>query len=198
MRDSAKRDALISIVALTAVVGGFLLLVYLPVQRACAQLQTESSAAQASIAEIPKRVMELEQLNQAIQQRLDYLSRQAHRLPRQPDLHRVVHGVSEMARTHGLQVTRLEPLEVERRSSHAVHPFRVTLRGPFSGTAAFLAGLERQSRLLTVEELRFAQDEQSVIPGILGDIKFAVYTNYDDFADFAENNDRSERVGDDS
>lgn len=197
MKDPVRRDTILTVVGFSLIAAFFVFGIYLPGQKAAAELRTEIATLQRSIRDVPDRVEELRSLREAIREREDYIRGTERLIPGRGNVDRVLAEVSQFAQSSHLTVTRLEPLEVVKRASYRVLPFRIQFRGRFAGVMRLLSGLERHKRLFAVEKLLLEQPRGPTERVIEGEIDFSVYARPAGDADSAENDaNRDRRVAD--
>lgn len=188
MIDQVRRDSMLTVVGLSLLVAVFLFLVYLPGRKVSAAVERETAQAEQSIREIPRRIAELESLQQDIRTRNEYLHKTRRLLPRNADLHTVIRQVAYLANNSGLMVTRLEPVSVVEHDSYRTMPFRLSFKGRFRGMAMFLRGLEGRDRLFTVESFSLKLGNERAGDEIEADLHFSVYSRSEENAENGENN----------
>lgn len=194
MKDTARRDSLLTVIGLALLVAFFMFFVYLPNQRAAAKLKREIAAAEQSIRDIPLRLAELESLGKELALRGGHLRETERLMPTDADVHILVRQVADLAENSGLTVTQLKPLPKTVHQSYQALPFQVGFRGGFRGIAMFLKGLEAEERLFTVEELSLAAENEQTGRSVNADMHFSVYVRCAESSESADNDASSYRL----
>jgi len=130
MKDSGKKDSILTVAGLLLLVGVFIFVFYLPGKKVGAQIQNEMTAAERDIQSVPTRVAELEMLHKKINDQQKYLERTEPAFPEQVDLHAVVERVSNMAKNNQLKISRMELSNLKATKSS---PFTRRFPGHFRG-----------------------------------------------------------------
>ena len=189
MKDSLKRDNLLTIVGTVVTVGFFVLVVYLPGERACQAARSEISVANRTIDATPLLILESAHLEQKRGERLDALRKLDRLLDDENELHGVLQKVANLAHTAGLKMDRIQPQPTIDRETYRVVPFQVTISGNFRRIAQFLHGLESQPTLFSVERFIVKCEFEQAGEALKADLTFSVFVKRASFAGFAEKND---------
>ena len=189
MKDSLKRDNLLTIVGTVVAVGFFVLVVYLPGERACQAARSEISVANRTIDATPMLILEAAQLEQKRGERLVALRQLDRLLDDENELHGVLQKVANLAHSAGLKMDRIQPQPAINRETYRVVPFQVTISGNFRRIAQFLHGLESQPTLFSVERFSVKCESEQASEALKADVTFSVFVKRASFAGFAEKND---------
>ncbi len=188
MKGSLKRDNLLTIVGTVLTVGFFVLVVYLPGERACQAARNEITIANRTIDATPMLMLEASQQEQKRGQRLEALRQLDRLLDDENELHGVVHKVANLAHSAGLKMDRIQPLPAVNRETYRVVPFQVTISGNFRRIAQFLHGLESQPTLFSVERFSVKCETEQAGDALKADMTFSVFVKRASFAGFDEKN----------
>ena len=172
---TVSRERMLLGLTLAGLTAAFLAAVLLPGRRSEAALRAEIELAQADIARGPAVLEQLRQANQQIAAQQKYLAaaRAAIPLGENPG---VLGHLSRVALANRLRVVRLEPETSLPHASYVAHPYRLEFRGDFGSLMAFLRGLEQESRLFAITELRAHQaPNRTGWVDLEGSLQFAVY-----------------------
>lgn len=191
MKDTQRRDSLLTVMGLAVLVAAFVFLLYLPGRRRADSLRQEMQQADQVIRDVPLRLAELESLNGEIARRTAYLAETQPLFLSDAGQQTIVGQVAELARQAGLTIARQEPLPLVEHKSFRAMPFRVTIHGSFQGICQFLYGLERQEHLITVDELTFHAQSRQTAQAVLAEVSFSVYVMNGNRADSRDNDDSS-------
>ncbi len=189
MKDSLKRDNLLTIVGTVVAVGFFVLVVYLPGERACQAARNEITVANRTIDATPMLMMEASQHEQKRGERLEALRKLDRLLDDENELHGVLQKVANLAHSAGLKMDRIQPQPAINRETYRVVPFQVTISGNFRRIAQFLHGLESQPTLFSVERFSVKCESEQANEALKADLTFSVFVKRASFAGFAEKND---------
>jgi Tfp pilus assembly protein PilO len=187
MKDPVHRDCVLTISGLSLMAGIFVFAIYLPAHRACLRIRQEIAAAEQAVHEVPLRVAELDMLQQQLAKREKYLRQTATLFPEGASIHQVVQDIAHLARNSALEINRLEPLPPEQLQSYERLSFRVSFRGSFRALTTFCKGLESQTLLVAVDQIKLASESGVNAKGVQGDVVFSVYVKFNDFSKIAEN-----------
>ena len=189
MKDSLQRDNLFSIVGTVAIVGFFVLVVYLPGERACQAARREITVANRTIDSAPMLIQQAamryeKQAEQELAiQKIDRL------LDDENELHGVLEKVANLAHAAGLKMDRIQPLATVTRETYRVVPYQVTISGNFRRIAHYLRGLESQPALFAVERLQLKSESERNSDILKADLTFSVFVKRASLADFSEKGD---------
>lgn len=184
-----SREHLVTILLLAGLTGTFVAAVNLPGRRAEASMKHEITRAEGEIARGPQALARYKAEHAELDRRLRYLADSADAFT-PADPHELLGRISRLAGSSRLAVKRLEPEPARPRASYVEYPFRLEYRGDVPSLAAFLGGLEADRRLFAVEELSIKPPADPASPESLeGTLRFAVFAEREDAADFAEEGD---------
>ncbi|MFM9961222.1 MAG: type 4a pilus biogenesis protein PilO [Planctomycetaceae bacterium] len=189
MKDTLKRDNLLTIVGTVLAVGFFVLVLYLPNERACQAARNEITVANRTIEAAPTLILEAAQHEQKRDDRHAALKQLDHLLDDEDELHGVLQKVASLAHSAGLKLDRIQPLTATNRETYRVVPFQVTISGNFRRIAQFLHGLESQTTLFSVERFSVKCESEQASEALKADVTFSVFVKRASFAGFAEKND---------
>lgn len=188
MKGSLKRDNLLTIVGTILTVGFFVLVVYLPGERACQAARNEITIANRTIDATPMLMLEASQQEKKRGERLAALRQLDRLLDDENELHGVVHKVANLAHSAGLKMDRIQPQPAVNRETYRVVPFQVTISGNFRRIAQFLHGLESQPTLFSVERFSVKCETEQASDALKADLTFSVFVKRASFAGFDEKN----------
>ncbi|MBC7816301.1 MAG: type 4a pilus biogenesis protein PilO [Planctomycetaceae bacterium] len=194
MKDSLKRDNLLTIVGTVLTIGFFVMVVHLPGERACQAARSEITVANRTIDAAPMLMMEASQHEQTRGKRLAALRQLDRLLDDENELHGVVQKVANLAHSAGLKMDRIQPQPAINRETYRVVPFQVTISGSFRRIAQFLHGLESQPTLFSVERFNVKCETEQASEALKADLTFSVFVKRASFAGFDEKNDSSNQT----
>ena len=189
MKVTTSRDSLLMIAGIGALSIAFLWGVFLPGTRKAAAIEREIDAAEQAIRSIPLEIAKRESLHRTIATREETLCSYAPAVPDRAEIPAVIRQVARLAENARLKVTRLEPLAPVEHASYREFPIRMTLSGPFTGIAAFLHGLEMQTRLFRFGAYTLKGETERSRGNTEADVDFSVFAVRTENADSAENNE---------
>lgn len=190
MKDSLQRDNLMSIAGTAAIVGFFVLVVYLPSERACQAARREITVANRTIDSAPMLIQQAALQHGKRTEQEAALLKLDRLLDDENELHGVLQKVANLARSAGLKMDRIQPLTTVTRETYRVVPYQVTISGNFRRIAQFLHGIESQPTLFTVERLQLKSGESEQASEILkADLTFSVFVKRASFVGFSEKGD---------
>jgi Tfp pilus assembly protein PilO len=187
MKTNARRDSLLTIIGLAALVVGFLFVVYFPGRQAAAKTRAEIQQSEQSIRDLPLRIAELESLKKEVSRRQEFLNRTESLLPSEVDLHELLGHVAKLAGETNLEVTQTKLLDPVEYVSYRAIPIQVGFRGRFSDVMRFIRGLEKQERLCTFEDLTIESEAARNTGDVEGRVYFSVYVRSTEKDDSSEN-----------
>lgn len=188
MKDSLQRDNLLSIVGTVATVGVFVLLVYLPGERACQNARREITVANRTIDASPALIQQAAMRNQKLAEQELSLKKRDRLLSDEIERHGVLQQVASLAQSAGLKMDRIQPQATVLRESYCVIPYQLTISGNFRRFTQFLYGLESQPTLFTVERLQLKSETGKTSENLRADLTFSVFVKRASFSDFSEKN----------
>jgi len=189
MKDSLKRDNLLTIIGTVAIVGFFVLGIYLPGERACQAPRSEIVIANRTIDATPTLILQAAQLEQKRGERFVTLRQLDRLLDDENELHGVLQKVANLAQSAGLKMDRIQPQPAINRETYRVVPFQVTISGNFRRITQFLYGLESQPTLFSVERISMKCEAEQASEPLKSDLTFSVFVKRAKFAGFTEKND---------
>lgn len=189
MKDSLRRDNLLSIMGTAGIVGFFVLVVYLPGERACQAARREITVANRTIDSAPMLIQQAAMQNQKQAEQEEALRQLDRLLDDEDELHGVLQKVAYLAQTTGLKMDRIQPQATVMRETYRVIPYQVTISGNFRRIAQFLHGLESQPTLFTVERLQLKSESEQTREALKADVTFSVFVKRASFIGFAEKSD---------
>lgn len=190
MKDSLRRENLLSIVGTVVTVGFFVVVVYLPGERACLAARREITLANRTIDSAPMLIQQasMQQTRQAEKeaalQQLDRL------LDDENELHGVLQKVAHLAHSASLKMDRIQPQATVLRETYRVIPYQLTISGNFRRIAQFLHGLESQPTLFCIEKLQLKSEAEQTSETLKADLTFSVFVKRASFVGFSEKSDR--------
>ncbi len=190
MNDSLRRDNILTIVGTLLIVGFFVLVIYLPNERACQAARRDIVQANRAIDEMPGRISVASEQQKLVHDRVELVRQLDRLLNDENELHGVLQQVADLARGAGLKVDRIQPQNPVTREVYRVIPFQLTASGNFRQIATFLRGLEAQTALCTVERFSLKSETEQVGEALKADITFSVFVKQASFVGFAEKGDR--------
>ena len=190
MNDSLRRDNVLTIFGTTLIVGFFVIVIYLPGERACQAARRDIMQANRAIDEMPQRIQLASQQLKLLKDREETVRQRDRLLDDENSLHSVLQKVAELARTSGLHVDRTQPLSAITRETYRVMPFQLTASGNFRRITTFLRGLEAQPTLFAVERFSLKSESEQNGEALKADITFSVFVKRATFVDSAEKSDR--------
>lgn len=189
MKDCLRRDNLFSIVGTIGIVGFFVLVVYLPGERACQAARREITIANRTIDSAPMLIQQAAMQSDKHAEQQSALRQLDRLLDDENELHGVLQQVSNLAHAAGLKMDRIQPLATVMRETYRVIPYQVTISGSFRRFAQYLHGLESQPTLFTVERLQLKSESEQVSDTLKADLTFSVFVKRASFVDFSEKSD---------
>lgn len=189
MKGSLQRENLFSIVGTIATVGFFVLVVYLPGERACQAARREITIANRTIDSAPMLIQQAAMQNQKQAEQVAVLQKLDRLLDDENELHGVLQKVAYLAHTAGLMMDRIQPQATVLRETYRVIPYQVTISGNFRRIARFLHGLESQPTLFTVERLQLKSEAEQASETLKADLTFSVFVKRASFVGFSEKGD---------
>lgn len=189
MKDVLKRDNLLSIVGTVVTVGFFVLVVYLPGERACQAARRDITVANRTIDATPMLILEAAQHEKKRTERQQALRQFDRLLDDENELHGVLQKVSNLAHAAGLKMDRIQPQPAITRETYRVVPFQLTISGNFRRIAQFLHGLESQPTLFAVERFNVKSESEQASETLKADLTFSVFVKRASFANFDEKSD---------
>jgi len=190
MNDSIRRDNLMTIVGTMLIVGFFVVVIYLPGERACQAARRDIVQANRTIDEMPQKIQLASQQLKLVKDREATVRERDRLLDDENSIHSVLQKVADLARSTGLQVDRTQPLSPVTRETYRVMPFQLTASGSFRRIATFLRGLESQPMLFIVERFSMKSESEQSREALKADITFSVFVKRASFVDSAEKSDR--------
>jgi Tfp pilus assembly protein PilO len=192
MRILARHDTLIAIIGTAIMTVAFYYGSFRSGVLTSLRIRSEIENAQAQINQIPLIIAERSQLKSRFEKQTQQTELLEEQVPTESHVSDVLHQVASLARRSGLTITRLEPLPSTEFSSYSMHAFHVGCRGSFADVAAFLSGLETQTRIVTFGDVDLtpAGDGQSDGAGSLmihASFDFNVYSRQSKSTKVAEN-----------
>ena len=189
MKNSIQRDNLLSLIGTIATVGFFVLVVYLPGERACQAARREITVANRTIDSAPLLIQQAALLQEKQADREDALRQLDRLLDDEDELHGVLQQVANLAHTAGLKMDRIQPQATVLRETYRVIPYHVTISGNFRRIAQFLHGLESQPTLFIVERLQLKSESEKSSETLKADLTFSVFVKRASFVGFSEKGD---------
>lgn len=189
MKDGLKRDNLLTIVGTVVAVGFFVLVVYLPGERACQAARNEITIANRTIDATPMLIMEASLQEKKRGEKLVALQQLDRLLDDEYELHGVLQQVANLAQSAGLKMDRIQPQPAITRETYRVVQYQVTISGNFRRFAQFLYGIESQPTLFNVERLNLKNESGQNSEVLKADLTFSVFVKRASFAGFAEKSD---------
>lgn len=189
MKDCLRRDNLFSLVGTVGIVGFFMLVVYLPNERACQAARREITIANRTIDSAPMLIQQAAMQNDKHAEQAAALLQLDRLLDDENELHGVLQQVANLAHAAGLKMDRIQPLATVLRETYRVIPYQVTISGNFRRIAQYLHGLESQPTLFTVERLQLKSESEQASETLKADLTFSVFVKRASFADFSEKGD---------
>lgn len=189
MKDSLRRDNLLSIMGTAGIVGFFVLVVYLPGERACQAARREITVANRTIDSAPMLIQQAAMQTQKQAEQEEALRQLDRLLDDEDELHGVLQKVAYLAHATGLKMDRIQPQATVMRETYRVIPYQVTISGNFRRIAQFLHGLESQPTLFTVERLQLKSESEQTREALKADVTFSVFVKRASFIGFAEKSD---------
>jgi Tfp pilus assembly protein PilO len=189
MKDALQRDNLLTILGTVVTVGFFVLVVYLPGERACQTARRDITAANRTIDATPMLILEAAQHEKKRGERRQALRQLDRLLDNEDELHGVLQKVANLAHASGLKMDRIQPQTTIARETFRVVPFQVTIGGNFRRIAQFLQGLEAQPTLFVVERLNVKCESEQASEALKVDLTFSVFVKRESFAGFDEKSD---------
>ncbi len=189
MKDCLRRDNLFSLVGTVGIVGFFMLVVYLPNERACQAARREITIANRTIDSAPMLIQQAAMQNDKQAEQEAALLQLDRLLEDENELHGVLQQVANLAHAAGLKMDRIQPLATVMRETYRVIPYQVTISGNFRRIAQYLHGLESQPTLFTVERLQLKSESEQASETLKVDLTFSVFVKRASFADFDEKSD---------
>lgn len=189
MKDSLQRDNVISIAGTAAIVGFFVLVVYLPGERACQAARREITVANRTIDSAPMLIQQAAMQNEKQAEQEAALRNLDRLLDDENELHGVLQKVANLAHAAGLKMDRIQPLATVTRETYRVVPYQVTISGNFRRIAQYLHGLESQPTLFTVERLQLKSESEQASETLKADLTFSVFVKRASFVGFSEKGD---------
>lgn len=190
MKDSLRRDNLLTILGTAVIVGFFVLVIYLPGEQACHAARHDIMQANSTIEEMPRRIQLASEQLKLVKDREERVRQRDRLLDDENSLHGVLQKVADLAHGAGLRVDRTQPLSPITRETYLVMSFQLTASGNFRRIATFLRGLESQPTLFTVERFSLKSETGQTGEALKADITFSVFVKRATFAGFAEKGDR--------
>lgn len=189
MKDPFQRENLFSIVGTVGIVGFFVLVVYLPGERACQAARREITIANRTIDSAPMLIQQAAMLQAKYAEQEELFVKLDRLLDDENELHGVLQQVANLAHSAGLKMDRIQPLATVMRETYRVIPYQVTISGNFRRIAQYLHGIESQPRLFTVERLQLKSESEQGSETLKADLTFSVFIKRASFAGFAEKSD---------
>lgn len=190
MSDPLRKDNVLSIVGTVAIVGFFVLVIYLPGERACQAARHEIIKSNRAIDEMPQHISLAAAQQKRLREREASISQLNRLLDHEDDLHVVLQRVAELARAAGLKVDRIQPQTTVNRETYRVVPYQLTGFGNFRRIAAFLRGLEAEPTLFNVERFTLKSEAEQSGETLRAEITFSVFVKQ---ASFVGSNEKSDR-----
>jgi type IV pilus assembly protein PilO len=190
MNNSVRRDNIVSIGGTALIVGFYLLVIYLPGERACQAARHEIMQANLTIDGIPQRMLQAAKQQKHLRDREASVRQLNRLLDDENELHGVLQKVADLARASGLHVERIQPQAATMRAAYRVVPFQMVVSGNFHRITSLLTGLESQPTLFAVDRLSLKSENEQTGEPLRADITFSVYVKRVSFAGFAEKSDR--------
>lgn len=191
MKHSSTRENLLSVIGTVATVGCYVLLVYLPGERACQAARQDIARANRDIDEAPMLIQQSAVQQQKRSSREELLRQHDRLLDDDDQLHDVLQKVANLAHSAGLRMDRLQPQAAISHETYRVIPHQVTVTGKFRQLSQFLYGLEADHTLYAVERLHLKREVEQAGDDLKADVTFSVFVKRMKFADFAEKSDSS-------
>lgn len=189
MKDSLRRENLLSIVGTVVTIGFFVLVVYLPGERACQTARREITVANRTIDSAPMLIQQAAMQYARQAEKAATLQQVDRLLDDENELHGVLQKVAKLAHSAGLKMDRIQPQATVLRETYRVIPYQVTISGNFRRIAQFLHGLESQPTLFAVERLQLKSDAEQASETLKADLTFSVFVKRASFIGFAEKSD---------
>ena len=189
MKDSLRRDNLLSIIGTAVTVGFFVLVVYLPNERACQAARREITIANRTIDSAPMLIQQAAMRYQSQTEKQQALQELDRLLDNDDDLHGVLQKVANLAQSAGLKMDRIQPQATVMRETFRVIPYQVTISGNFRRVSQFLHGLESQPTLFAVERLQLKSEAEQNSETLKADLIFSVFVKRASFVGFSEKGD---------
>ena len=175
MKDGLQRDNLFSIAGTAVIVGFFVLVVYLPGERACQAARREITVANRTIDSAPMLIQQAAMQHGKQAEQEEALLQLDRLLDDENELHGVLQKVANLAHAAGLKMDRIQPQATVMRETYRVIPYQVTISGSFRRIAQYLHGLESQPTLFTVERLQLKSEAEQASETLKADLTFSVF-----------------------
>ena len=143
------------VVIVLAVVGALYYFVMIPQLETKEKIAKEASTLQAEVQklrDIKKNIAKHRQEYAKLQETMQEVLRQ---LPETKDIPNLLRNVTMVSEESRLKVKQFEPKTMKARDFYSELPFEMKFQGKFSNLAAFLDGVRKQERIISVTDFQF-------------------------------------------
>ncbi len=156
--NSIRKEQLLTMAIVAAVVATFVLVIYLPQRRQLGALTDERQAASQALDRDKAKATELARIRGEVVKMTEQLSFFNRRLPDQQELGQFLKDVSGYAQEAGLSAASFEPQKVITGELYLQMPIDMKLKGSFNNLCRFLKQARSMTRLTSIRWLSVRND----------------------------------------
>jgi Tfp pilus assembly protein PilO len=184
----ARRNSLIVTIPLVAVATAWVVLVFLPIQKAIGRYQAEIEQMQQYCERASRSFPVLRQTARLLADTRAKIAYWEKAAPSDSDLSELLGKITSAARLAGLRTTRFDPQQIVAHERIAEIPLQMAVSGPFPQIFAFLGSLEAMPQTAWLQRLEIEKAERNS-EAVTCEINLVVFT------DNPENSNQVEQSG---